>query len=88
MAKLGVLAWKKFLGPDFVKDFIRAWPHGLTRSIGFFCFAYGHWLFISQYLQTSLIFPKLLTEAKLERVESDSKPEHANSLQGWKVSWI
>ena len=47
-----------------------------TRETWFmrFCFIYTHWLFTSQYLQTSLVFPKLYIEAKLETIERAARP--------------
>ena len=35
---------------------------------------FSHWLFASQYLKTSLIFPKLFTEAKLENIAKEAEP--------------
>ena len=39
-----------------------------------FCFIYTHWLFSSQYLQTSLVFPKLFIQAKLDTIERAARP--------------
>ena len=42
------------------------------------------WLFSSQYFMTSLIFPKLFTEAKLITLEQEAKPDDA--LSNWQTS--
>ena len=47
----------------------------LTKLVQRFAFNLSHWLFASQYLKTSLIFPRLFKEIKLELSFSDAAPE-------------
>ena len=44
---------------------IKQWEFNLI-PIANFCYFMAHWLFPSQYLRTSLLFPKLFTQARLE----------------------
>ena len=37
-----------------------------------FLYTIAHWLFAAQYLKTSMVFPKLLAQAKLEYAASDN----------------
>ena len=44
-----------------------------------FAFNLSHWLFASQYLKTSLIFPRLFKEIKLEQSFNDAAPQSSVS---------
>ena len=37
------------------------WKHQPIKLVQRFIFNFSHWLFVSQYLKTSLIFPRLFT---------------------------
>ena len=57
-------------------DFLFFSPdYQLTKLVQRFAFNLSHWLFASQYLKTSLIFPRLFKEIKLELSFSDAAPE-------------
>ena len=43
-----------------------------------YCYRFGHWLFSSQYLQTSIIFPKLFIAAQFE-LDSEKQLEMTQS---------
>ena len=55
-------------------------PQGLKYSIlqytADWCFHMAHWFFSTQYLHTSLILPRLFTQAKIEWLQDDAAPQN------------
>ena len=41
-------------------------------NLGNFCYLMAHWAFSAQYLKTSMVLPRLLTQAKLEYTSADT----------------
>ena len=44
----------------------------VSANLGNFCYLMAHWAFSAQYLKTSMVLPRLLTQAKLEYTSQDT----------------
>ena len=63
-----------------LEDIKLSWLN-IVASVSY-CYRFGHWLFSSQYLQTSIIFPKLFIAAQFE-LDSEKQLEmnqHSSGL--------